>query len=331
MSQQLVTVLGVGQLGLPISIALAKSGNQVTVVDKDEVRQSLAAGHGLQTLSKKASGKVRLSFEPLKWLITVLPDDETFAAAVHGDSLLMEGGFIDQMGLGSVHICIGTIGIAQAKATAKIHQARGQYFIAAPVFGRPDEAWACDLTALFGLPDDLPESLKSEALLLLGSFAPRIHPLNSPEAAFAVKLAGNLLIASAIASMTEAFGLAQNYGASAADVQKIITGKLFKGPVYEGVGRVVAEACQMTKTTKPTDSDGTNEGTPGFTVRLGLKDLSLAQAAAQGISMELQLATAVQKQFQCAAERGYSNRDWAELPAFLPNHFSPELDPNEFV
>ncbi len=300
MSPQTIAVLGLGQLGLPVAAALAAAGHELIAVDPQFDRRSAAVVLGLRAVE---AFDARTS---VRWLVSVLPDDATLLAALSGQdggpgaaSLLAPGG---------VHLCIGTLGVATAQAVSSLHAQHGQHFAATPVFGRPDEAWARDLTALFGPSPGLPPDERALALALLGCVAQRLHEVESPAAACAVKLAGNLMIASAIATMTEAFGLAQRHGAPAELVHEVISGKLFKGPVYEGVGRAVARAC----------GDPQPRATaPGFTLRLGLKDLALCHDAAMAVAFELPVGQAVQQRLQDAVVRGHADRDWAELPACL--------------
>lgn len=306
MTVQQVAVLGLGQLGLPVAAALAAAGHAVLGVDPQVARRVAAAALGLQALEAAHAPQAGGWRGPVPWLITVLPDDATLMSALAGRP--DAPGAAQLLAPGGVHLCVGTLGVAAAQAVAALHAAKAQHFVAAPVFGRPDEAWARDLTALFGPSPGLPPAQRSFALALLGCVAQRLHEVESPAAACAVKLAGNLMIASAIATMTEAFGLAQRHGAPATLVHEVISGKLFKGPVYEGVGRAVARAF----------GDPQPRATaPGFTLRLGLKDLALCHDAAMAVAVELPVGLAVQQRLQHAVERGHADRDWAELPACL--------------
>lgn len=298
MSPQSITVLGLGQLGLPVAAALAAAGHAVQGVDPQAGRRALAEAQGLKAVPAVEA------LEVTRWLVSVLPDDATLAAALGGRA--GAPGALALLAPGGVHLCVGTLGVAAAQAAAALHASLGRHFVATPVFGRPDEAWARDLTALFGPSPGLPSADRATAQALLGCVAQRLHEVDSPMAACAVKLAGNLMIASAIATMTEAFGLAQRHGAPAALVHQVVTGKLFKGPVYEGVGHAVARAC------------GAEPGpvaAPGFTLRLGLKDLALCQDAATAVAFDLSVGRAVQQRLQDAVARGHAERDWAELPA----------------
>jgi 3-hydroxyisobutyrate dehydrogenase-like beta-hydroxyacid dehydrogenase len=303
-----VTVLGLGQLGLPLAVALVAAGHHVVVVDVDQQSRARAQPHGVATHDPQAL----FDMAPADWLVSVLPDDAALQAALCGAS----DDAVDntaaahpiQLVTGGVHLCVGTISVALAKSLAAGHAARGSHFVAAPVFGRPDEAWARDLTSLFGATPALDGDLRRAALALVACWAPRVHAVDAPAAASAAKLAGNLMIASAVATMTEAFELAQGHGAPAALLHEVVTGKLFRGPVYEGVGRALARACSV-------DAVATAE--PGFTVRLGLKDLGLCQAAAHDIGLQQPVADAVRGRLQQAVARGHAERDWADLPALI--------------
>ena len=300
MSPQKIVVLGLGHLGLPVAAALSAAGHTVLGVDLRVDRRTAAAERGLQAVQ---AFDVRAS---APWLVSVLPDDAALMAALTGHA--GTPGAASLLAPAGVHLCIGTLGVTAAQALTALHAKHGQHFVATPVFGRPDEAWARDLTALFGPSPGLPEAKRTLALALLGCVAQRLHGVESPAAACAVKLAGNLMIASAIATMTEAFGLAQRHGAPAVLVHEIITGKLFKGPVYEGVGRAVARSCRgLAPPATP----------PGFTLRLGLKDLALCLDAAAAVAFELPVGQVVQQRLQGAVARGHADRDWAELPACL--------------
>jgi 3-hydroxyisobutyrate dehydrogenase-like beta-hydroxyacid dehydrogenase len=303
-----ITVLGLGQLGLPLAAALVAAGHHVVGVDVDLQRRTRAQQHGVATVDPQAAADMRA----VDWLVSVLPDDAALQAALSGASGDAAMHAADprriQLAAGGVHLCVGTISVVLAKLLAAGHAAQGGHFVAAPVFGRPDEAWARDLTALFGATPALDGELRRAALALVACWAPRVHAVDAPAAASAAKLAGNLMIASAVATMSEAFALAQAHGAPAALLHAVVTGKLFRGPVYEGVGRALARACS---------ADAVATAEPGFTVRLGLKDLGLCQAAAQGLGLQQAVADAVRGRLQQAVARGHAERDWADLPALI--------------
>jgi 3-hydroxyisobutyrate dehydrogenase-like beta-hydroxyacid dehydrogenase len=290
-----VGVFGLGELGLPVAAAIARAGLHVLAWDTDPARCVPASEHGLAVAEPAAL----LSHAQV--VVTVLPDDPSLESLVASP-----GGLLAAMAPGTVHLCLGTISVALAGALATRHAEAGQHFVASPVFGRPQEAWAADLTAVPGAGSGCDEIARARALAVLACVAPRIHPVDSPQAACAVKLAGNLMIASAIATMNESFGLARAHGVPPALVHEVVTGRLFRGPVHEGVGRMLAAAMA-----------GAPPAAPAFTMQLGLKDLSLVSRAAAAARLPMPVADAVTARFARAVELGHAGRDWAELPACL--------------
>ena len=285
-----VAVVGLGQLGLPVAAGLAGQGAAVLAFDVDAARVAQAVAHGACAATRGQALQSAL-------VVTLLPDDTSLSALCLG-----EEGLLACLPPGGVHLCMGTIGTALAQTLADAHAAAGQGFVACPVFGRPEEAWARDLTAVFGAAQGGPPQALVGARRLVAGLAPRLHDVPSPVAACAVKLAGNQMMASAIVTQAECFGLAAGHGVPPAQLQAIVTGKLFRGPMYEGVGRMLAGAV-------PPAAE------PAFTLRLGLKDLMLADDAARALHWSMPVADAVRERLARAVADGHGARDWAELTA----------------
>jgi 3-hydroxyisobutyrate dehydrogenase-like beta-hydroxyacid dehydrogenase len=222
------------------------------------------------------------------------------------------GGVVPRLPVGSVHVCLGTIGTATAEALAERHREAGQHFVACPVFGRPDEAWAGDLTAIVGVSPDLPAPRLDAVRQVLTAFAPRVFEVPGPAAAYAVKLAGNGLIASAVAALTEALSLVRAHGVDAALAHQVFTAKLFRGPVYEGVGQAIGRSVERVAAGEHAPADA-----PGFTIALGLKDLRLADDAAHASGVAMPMADAARGLLAAADDAGRGGRDWGTLAEAL--------------
>ncbi len=290
-----IGVYGLGQMGLPVALAVGHAGMRVNAHDPSAQRRALADAQGVATAAPP------MEAGEFDGLVSVLPSDEALRALCHGPL-----GVLKTAREGAVHLCMGTIGVDLAGALDLAHHDAGLHFVACPVFGRPDEAWAADLTAVLGFGRGSDEATRRLAADIVGAVAPRVYEVASPQAACAIKLAGNLMIASAIETMTEAFGLAHRYGASARLLQTIVTSKLFAGPVYEGVGaRVAASTEAMT------------DGPVGFTVALGLKDLSLLAHAGETAQWSMPVADAVHARLSSLVRRGQGQSDWADLPQLI--------------
>ena len=129
-----LSIIGLGQLGLAVAAALAANGAAVTVHDRDPSRVALACEQG----ARAAGGSTQAARADV--VVTLLPDDDRLHALVHEAD-----GLLAVMPAGALHLCLGTISVALAGELAAAHRAAGQFFIASPVFGRPEEAWAGEL------------------------------------------------------------------------------------------------------------------------------------------------------------------------------------------
>jgi 3-hydroxyisobutyrate dehydrogenase-like beta-hydroxyacid dehydrogenase len=125
------------------------------------------------------------------------------------------------------------------------------------VFGRPQAAEAAKLLVVAAGPGGAVERCRP----LFEAIGDRLFVLGSEAvAANALKLAGNLLIASKLEALGEAFALMRKSGVDPAQFLQIVNGALFKSPVYENYGKIVLE-----EKFQP----------PGFKMGLGLKDVRL--------------------------------------------------------
>ena len=78
-------------------------------------------------------------------IITMLADD----AAV-GEVVLSSGGIVGALPRDGVHILMSAISVALSDQLTQAHADAAQFYIAAPVFGRPDAAAAAKLFILAG-------------------------------------------------------------------------------------------------------------------------------------------------------------------------------------
>jgi 3-hydroxyisobutyrate dehydrogenase-like beta-hydroxyacid dehydrogenase len=154
--------------------------------------------------------------------------------------------------------------------------ALGLGYVAAPVFGRPPVARAGGLNVLAaGAPDAV-----ATAMPVLEALAAKVWPMGEdPVRANAVKIAGNLMIVSAVEAMGEATALGAAHGVPAADLLDMLTSTIFAAPIYKIYGAMIAEG---------------RYHPPGFAADLALKDVRLAQAAGDEKGLALPLADLVE-------------------------------------
>jgi 3-hydroxyisobutyrate dehydrogenase-like beta-hydroxyacid dehydrogenase len=166
--------------------------------------------------------------------------------------------------------------------------------VAAPVFGRPDVAEAGQLNIVTAGPPASIAALRP----LFDAMGRKTWVIGEdPTQANAVKVAGNMMIAMAIEAMSEASVIAGSHGVPVGSFLELMTQTLFGGRVYEGYGPRIAKG----------------DFEPGFKMKLGLKDLRLATAAASSSAQSLPMLDAVREHMTRAVEAGMAEKDWSAV------------------
>jgi 3-hydroxyisobutyrate dehydrogenase-like beta-hydroxyacid dehydrogenase len=223
-------------------------------------------------------------------VFTMLSDDDVTR------QVLLDGGVLDAMAPGSIHVNMATVSVAFAREMAALHLERGIGYLAAPVLGRVDVAAAGKLNILVGGADELVARVQP-LLDLMGQKTWRFG--SAPEQANAVKLACNLMLACAIEATGEGTALARAHGVQAGDFIDLVTSTLFAGsPVYKGYGGMIAEQ---------------RYSPAGFKLSLGLKDVRLAVEAGQDQGLPLAFGETLKATLQDAVAQGNGDLDLAAL------------------
>src|SRR5579871_3599325 len=140
--------IGLGNMGQPIARNLLKAGHDVTVYNRTRERAEALRSDGAKiagTPAEAAAGGV---------VFTMLADDHAVETVVFGDQ-----GILGALKNG-LHISTSTISTALAKRLAKVHTEKGQKYVSAPVFGRPEAAASAKLTVVAAGPAEAVESAR---------------------------------------------------------------------------------------------------------------------------------------------------------------------------
>ena len=150
-----VGFIGLGNMGSGMAANLLKAGHTLTVYNRTSARAEALVAQGA-TLAKTPSEAAWSEV-----VITMLADDAAVESVVFG-----VGGVLAGLKTGSIHISMSTISVALAEQLASAHQAAGQRFVAAPVFGRPEAASAGKLFIVAGVRRDASAFMGTESILL---------------------------------------------------------------------------------------------------------------------------------------------------------------------
>lgn len=223
-------------------------------------------------------------------IISMLPSDAALDAVLHG-----EGGLIEGMAGGCIHMASGTHGVPAINAAARAHADAGQAFIACPVLGRPDLA-ADGLLKV--VPAGPPEAVEKVLPILEVIGQQTFRAGERPQAAAAVKIANNFLLGCAIENMGEALSLVEKLGVAPELFFEVMTQGLFAAPAYEVYGRFIVDK---------------NWDSHGATAVIGLKDADLALEAGDAAGVPLPSTHVWREYLQSAVERGEGHLDWAVM------------------
>lgn len=276
--------VGLGSMGSVMAANLLKAAHTLTVHNRTPAKADFHVKAGAEpaaTPGAAARGEM---------VITMLADDGAVEAAVFGPD-----GILDALAPGAAHISMSTISVALAERLAEAHAARGQLFVSAPVFGRPDAAAAGNLfIAAAGEPAAV--SACEPVFDVLGQRTFVVSD-RAPNANL-VKLAGNFLITSVIEALGEAFALTNKAGIDGAKFLDLLVSTLFGAPVYKTYGGLITEE---------------RYDPPGFRAALGYKDIGLVLDAAKSLEVPMPLANLIAERFLTLFEAGGRDLDWSAL------------------
>ncbi|MCR6629842.1 MAG: NAD(P)-dependent oxidoreductase [Magnetospirillum sp.] len=281
-----IGVIGLGQMGVGMAANLVKAGHQVTVYNRTR-----AKAEPLVALGATAAASVAEACDG-EAVVTMLADDEALEAVAFGD-----GGILAHLPKGAVHVSSSTIGVALAERLAAAHAEAGQRFVSAPVFGRPNVAAAGEL---FVVAAGAADAVAKMQPLFDAVGRQTFVVAETPQTANLVKLSGNFLIASVIESLGEAMALVAKGGVDRRQYLDLLTSTLFNAPVYKTYGGLVAD-----RSFEPA----------GFAAPLGLKDIRLTLAAAEGLRVPLPLASLLRDRFLALLAQGGETLDWSAIGA----------------
>lgn len=278
-----IAFIGLGNMGVPMARHLLRAGHDVTVWNRTTEKAD-----SLKSDGAKVARSLAEATKDAEIAITMLADDHAVESSVlHSNTV------IDNLPQGATHISMSTISVALSRRLAEEHAKHGHKYMAAPVFGRPDAAAGGKLFIAAAGDKNVVEHCRP----ILESLGQKMFVLgDKPEMANVVKLSGNFLIATVIESLGEAIALARKYDIDPHAYVDFLTGSLFSAPVYKTYGGLIADQ----KYTPP-----------GFKMRLGLKDVRLALAAAEEVDAPLPIASLIRDHMLTALSRGMQELDWS--------------------
>lgn len=277
--------IGLGNMGQPMVMNLLNSGFQVKVYNRTPSKAAKVVAAGAQLVNRPcdvaASGGI---------VITMVSNDQALEEVVFGSN-----GLGNMLGTGGIHLSMSTVAPETSRKLATFHQQKGSYYIASPVFGRPEAAAAQKLFILSSGSREAKERVKP----VQEAVGQRVFDLGEePGNANVIKLGGNFMIMAAMEAMAESFNLAEKNGIDRELAAEVYSSTLFNCPVYHGYGQMIAK-----KLFEPA----------GFQLALGLKDCNLVLDEAKAAKAPMPLANLVHNRLLASSAKGRDHQDWSAL------------------
>jgi len=289
-----IAFIGLGNMGGPMSANLIKAGHEVTGFD-------LVPGalEGFAKTGGKAVKSATAAVAGAEVVVTMLPAGPHVRQAYTG-----EGGVLASARAGALLIDSSTIDVESARAVIKAAGERGFDMLDAPVSGGVAGAAAGTLTFMVGGSAAGFERARP-ILEKMGKTIVHAGPAGNGQAA---KICNNMMLAVAMIGVCEGFQLAEKLGL---DIQKLfdISSK------SSGQSWAMTSYCPVPGPVPAAPSNRDYQA--GFTADMMLKDLKLAQQAAQAAGAVTPMGAEAAALYQLLASVGLGAKDFSVMFRFL--------------
>lgn len=279
--------IGLGNMGAPMAANLAKAGHEVV---------------GFDTIADAPDGVTRMTngaeaASGADVVMTMLPNGAILRAVA--------AEVIPQMRPGAVFVDCSTVEVEAAREVAISAEAAGLGWLDAPVSGGIGGAAGGTLTFMVGGGEDAFATVKP-LFDIMGQKAVLCGPAGNGQAA---KICNNMILGVTMIATCEAFAMADKLGLARQSMFDVVS-------TSSGYSWTMNAYCPAPGVGPSSPAD--NDYQPGFAAELMLKDLGLAQAAAEAADADTPMGAAALALYQqFVEEEDGKGRDFsAMLPRF---------------
>lgn len=286
--------IGLGNMGGPMARNLLKAGHEVKVFDlsADAIAACVALGAvGVEQAVDVARG--------VECVVTMLPAGPHVAGVYGGDN-----GLLAAADKGTLFIDSSTIDVETARKVASDAEAAGMVMVDAPVSGGVGGAEGGTLTFMVGGT----EAGFAQAKPLLDVMGKNIFHAGASGNGQVAKVCNNMLLGISMIATSEAFVLGEKLGLDAQtlfDISSTASGQCWSMTSYCPVPGPVP------------GSPANNDYAPGFSAGMMLKDLRLAQGAAQSAKASTPLGAMAESLYALMEQSGHDQMDFSGIVKLL--------------
>jgi 3-hydroxyisobutyrate dehydrogenase-like beta-hydroxyacid dehydrogenase len=278
-----VAFLGLGIMGRPMAANLAKAGNEVAVWNRTPGK-TVEGARTAESPADAANGA------EVVWMCV---SDTNAVEAV----LFSPQGVEASIASGAIVVDSSTISPSAEYQFAQRLKAKGVDYVDAPVTGSKVAAEAGSLIFMAGGDEAVLAKLEP----LFNAMGKQVFHMGETSKGQAAKLVMNLQIALIYEGFAEALTLATKLGVNVDKLLPLIQASMVKSGVVEYKAPFILK----------------RDFTPNFPLRLMLKDIHLALAAAKESRVKLPALETVEEIYEMAAEEGHEDLDYAATLTLL--------------
>lgn len=278
-----VAFLGLGIMGRPMAANLVKAGNEVAVWNR-------TSGKDVEGARTAASPADAANGAEVIWMC--VSDTKAVETVLFGPQ-----GIEQTIAAGAIVVDSSTISPSAEYQFAQRLRGKGVQYVDAPVTG--SKVAAENGSLIFMVGGD--EAVLAKLDPLFKAMGKQVFRMGETSKGQAAKLVMNLQIALIYEGFAEALTLATKLGVNVDSLLPLIQASMVKSGVVEYKAPFVLK----------------RDFTPNFPLRLMLKDIDLALAAAKEARVKLPALETVQEIYEMAAEDGHQDLDYAATLTLL--------------
>lgn len=279
-----VGFIGLGRMGRPMASNLCRKGFRLTVndINPDAVNE-------LELLQASSAPTVAEVARRSDIIVTMLPDSGVVTDVVAGAE-----GIIASAAAGSLIMDMSTVDPICTDRLAKMAQERGLTFVDAPVGRLASHADRGESLFMVGASDADFARVKP----LLEAMGSTIYHCGDVGTGMRTKLVNNLLAVASCQMNAEALALSQRFGLNLERTLDVLYGTT-----------AVNGQLKIAWPTKVLKDDTS----PGFTIDLAHKDLTLVIEATHAARVPMPMVAAAREAFSIARSRGFGGKDFSAM------------------
>lgn len=291
-----ISFIGLGHMGNPMVKNLLKSGHTVKIYDLTP-----AAIQALVPFGAIPATSLSEAVKDADVIFTMLQTGQQVR-----DVCLSSDGIFVNAKKNSLYIDTSSIEI---KTTRELHLAAEKnnlLMVDAPVSGGVTAAEAATLTIMVGGEE---KNFKA-AKIYLDQLAKKVIHAGSGSHGQAAKICNNLILGISMIAVSEGFVLAEKLGLDPKkffEISSNASGQCWSMTSYCPVPNIIEKV------------PANNQYQPGFMAKMMLKDLGLAEEAADDISVALPLGNKAMELYQLFVKEGYGEMDFSGIIKMIAN------------